>query len=219
MGEKVYNHLSITGFIDEAARQAFRKAAAKGTIAFSFERLLPLPDSDSVELAVRWGHPIYEEEGAPESSNNSVKEFELAGELGLSYSFDSSNDPPDSGIRRLSRMYPNLLMKFHSENADPGYFFALYKNGERFFVFFDEDELIHTRAAEWPMIAALSPENWRDEALHAFLREAAEKLREDVDFDEEMEQRREELRGIMAERPSHAQEPNAKKSDDEDVPF
>jgi len=30
MGEKVYNHLSITGFVDEAARHAFRKAAAKG---------------------------------------------------------------------------------------------------------------------------------------------------------------------------------------------
>ena len=219
MGEKVYNHLSITGFADEAARHAFRKAAAKGAIAFSFERLLPLPESDPVEQAVRWGHPLYEAEGDPESVNNKVEEFEIGGELGLAYSFDSTNDTPDSGIRHLSRMYPDLLMKFHSENADPAYFFALYKNGERFFASFDADELIHTRAAEWPMIAALSPENWRDEALHAFLREAAEKLREDVDFDEEMEQRREELRGIMAERPSHAQEPNAKKSDEEDVPF
>ena len=219
MGEKVYNHLSITGFVDESARKAFRKAAAKGAVAFSFERLLPLPDSDPVERAVRWGQPIYEEEGDPESVNNKVEELEIGGELGLSYSFDSCNDTPESGIRHLSRMYPDLLMKFHSENSEPAYFFALYKNGERFFVSFDADELIHTRAAEWPMIVALSPENWRDEALHTFLRGAAEKLREDVDFDEEIEEKREELRGIMAERPSLEQESNVEKSDDEDVPF
>ena len=141
--------------------------------------------------------------------NNKVEEFEIGGELGLSYSFDSRNDTPDSGIRHLSRMYPDLLMKFHSENSEPAYFFAS----------FDEDELINTRAAEWPMITALSPENWRDEALHSLLREAAEKLRRDVDFDEEMAEKREELRGLMAERTPRAQEPNAKKSDEEDVPF
>lgn len=219
MGEKVYNHLSITGFVDEAARQAFRKAAAKGAIVFSFERLLPLPDSDPVERAVKWGESIYEEEGDPESVNNKVEEFEIGGELGLAYSFDSSNDTPESGIRHLSRMYPDLLMKLHSENSEPAYFFALYKNGERFFISFDADELIPTRAAEWPMIAALSPENWRDEALHSILREAAEKLREDVGFDEEMEEKREELRGIMAERPSRAQDSRDAKNNAEDVPF
>ena len=165
MGAKVYNRLGITGFVDEAARQAFRTAAAKGIIAYSFERLLPLPESDPVEQAVKWGHPIYEEEGYPESVNNKVEDFEISGEISLSHNFDSRNDTPDRGIRHLSRIYPDLLMKFHSENSEPAYFFAFYKNGECFYSGFDEDECIHTRAAEWPMIVALSRAGfqWRQE--------------------------------------------------------
>ncbi len=223
MGEKVYNRLSITGFVDEAARQAFRRAAAKGSVAFSLERLLPLPEPDPVEQAVRWGSPIYEEEGDPESVNNGVEAFELGGELGLIYSFDSRNDPPDRALRHLSRRYPELLMKLHSESSVPVFLFALYQNGERFSASFDREELIHTRAAEWPMIAALSPENWGDEALHSLVKGAAEKLRGDDDFDGEMEDLREELRRRIASRPPQGREPPAEGNDEgdenTDVPF
>lgn len=185
MGEKVVNHLSISGFADDTARRAFREAAAKGSIAFSFERLLPLAEPEEIELAARWGTWIYEQEEDPESVNNGAELFTIGEELGIAYAFDSHNDPPFSGIRHISRTYPDLLLKLHSEDTQPAHFFALYKNGERFSASFEEEELSITRAGEWPMIAALSCDNWQDETLHAFIRDAADKLPEDLHFVEE----------------------------------
>ena len=63
----------------------------------------------------------------------------LSGELCLEYHFDSHNDPPFRGIRHISRLYPDLLLKLHSEDSQPAHFFALYKDGERYAASFEED--------------------------------------------------------------------------------
>lgn len=249
MGEKVYNHLSITGFVDEAARRVFRESAAKGSVAFSFERLLPLPEPEQIELehgklfttghsgqtaaerfsaigrSATWGSAIYETEGDRESVNNSVEVFEVGGELGLEYRFDSHDDPPFEGIRHVSRMHPDLLFKLESEDSGPAHYFSLYKNGERFHASFFQEELIITRAREWPMIAALSCENWRDASLHAFLRDAVEKMPGDEHFEKDVEEKRERLRRELHEAVEQARgrlqrrAKNKQATDDPDVPF
>lgn len=49
MGDKVFNSISITGFSDEDDLLAFMERAAKGTIPFSLDRLLPLPEPGELE--------------------------------------------------------------------------------------------------------------------------------------------------------------------------
>jgi len=226
MGQKVFNSLSITGFADDTARSEFEAAAAKGSIPFSFERLLPLSEPEEIErehdrlyrelhpeksagrapveisgidMALTWGSWIFEEEGHFESVNNRKEEFSVAGEPGLVFHFESWNDPPFNGIRHLSKRHPKLLFRLYSEDDMPSFGFALYKNGKRFAAVFEEEEFRVTRAAEWPLIAALQPENRQDENLHRFLRDAADKLREDDSFEKELEEIGEEERRRIRE--------------------
>jgi len=226
MGQKVFNTLSITGFADEAARSKFKTVAAKSQIPFSFERLLPLDGPEEIErecerlyrelhpeetegnaarqiseidFELKWGSWIYEAEGHSESVNNKLEELCVADELGLFYCFESRNDPPFNGIRQLSRRYPELLFKMYSEDDAPDFGFSVYKNGKYYSTVFEQAEFDITRAAEWPFVAAISPDNRLDAALHRFLRDAADKLRGCESFDEELADARDEERRKIKE--------------------
>lgn len=183
MGQKVLNTLNITGFADEASRSEFKVAAAKGQIPFSFERLLPLAEPEKLER-----------------ESNSLEEFIVGGETGLCYTFESRDEPPFNGIRQLSHKYPQLLFKMYSEDEAPHFGFSLHKNGTRYVTIFERQEFEITRAAEWPLIAALLSDNRRDEALHRFIRAAAGQLRGDEEFEEELETARGDERRRIEER-------------------
>lgn len=225
MGQKVMNALMITGFTDEEERRRFAAAAAKGSIPFSLERLLPLPPPEDIEreledlfrerfprqkdrkaatlsdiaFALTWGSWIYEKEGDSESINNRVKEVSLGGEPGLIYYFESRNDPPIPAIRHLSHRHPHLLFKLGSEDDAPCFGFALFRGGQRFQFFMDQEEYEITEAGKWPILAALHLQNHEDAKLHLFVKEAAEKLPADLHFQEELQAARQEERQKIKE--------------------
>jgi hypothetical protein len=158
-----------------------------------------MPPYSSIDLEARWGTWIYD---VVEAHNNTVDLFGItepdgSNALGLSYTFESHNDAPTAGFRGISRAYPALLFKVFTQWESPYREYGLYKNGQRFFIVFEEDDFMLMRADQRPMIQSLMPEHRADPELHALAVRYGERSEEDTSYDDDIQQALEDARASV----------------------